>query len=51
MLCNPGASVLAEQHTYPGMLDAVTSLGLHVISISMDSHDLVPSDLATKLHH
>jgi DNA-binding transcriptional MocR family regulator len=51
MLCNPGASVLTEHYTYPGMLDSATSLGLNVFGVAIDEHGLVPSDPATKLHH
>jgi aromatic amino acid aminotransferase I len=51
MLCNPCTSVLAEQYTYPGMLDAAKSLGLNVVGVAMDDHGLVPSGLAATLQH
>lgn len=49
ILCDPGDSVLVEQFSYPGTLDALVSQGLGRVGVKMDEKGLLPADLDSVL--
>ncbi|KAL1858749.1 hypothetical protein Daus18300_009883 [Diaporthe australafricana] len=51
ILCNPGDTVLVEQHTYSGTMASAKLQGLKLLGIEMDDLGLVPEDLDQKLQN
>jgi aromatic amino acid aminotransferase I / 2-aminoadipate transaminase len=45
MLCDRGDSILTEEYTYSGAIEAAKPLGLHLIAVDMDDEGLSPQAL------
>ena len=48
VLCGPGARVLAEQVTFPGLAATARRLRLRLVPVAVDAEGLVPADLAAQ---
>lgn len=51
VLCNPGDTILVEQHTYSGTMASAKAQALRLLGIEMDDLGLVPEDLDQNLQN
>lgn len=49
MLCNRGDWIFAEEHTYPGFMEAAKPLGIYIQEVKMDDEGLMPDDLDSQI--
>lgn len=49
LLCKPGATVLCERITYPGIRAIATQLGIQLIGVASDQSGLLPEQLETAI--
>ncbi|KAH9815340.1 Aminotransferase class I and II [Teratosphaeria destructans] len=49
MLCNRGDSVLCEEFSYSGTIEAATPLGISLVGLNIDDEGLIPEVLEAKL--
>ncbi|KAF2765522.1 putative aromatic aminotransferase Aro8 [Teratosphaeria nubilosa] len=49
MLCNRGDSVLCEEFSYSGTIEAAAPLGIRLVGLKMDDEGLIPEVLETTL--
>ncbi|KAJ4252455.1 hypothetical protein NW762_011056 [Fusarium torreyae] len=49
IFCNPGETMLVENHAYSGTLACARAQGIFLQSVKLDEYGLVPEDLDTRL--
>lgn len=49
ILCDSGCSILAEEFTYTGAIQAAKPLGINVVGVRMDDLGMIPEDIESTL--